>query len=280
MVVRNARADEPTRRTSASPPAPWLWRTLMAVDQGLVSLTGELSVTSDLPVSLRGRPVLFAANHIGVFDAFVLLAACRRLGIAPRFMIAGGMLDAPVMGPALRACGHIRVDRRSQDVVTAFGRAVDALRQAGVPLLAYPEGRISREPGLWPERGKTGVARIALASGVPVVPISQWGAHEAAYWGTEVVSGWPDFAPVAGSWVRSAAARGTSRRRRFRVHFGAPVDLSGLVAGRAGDARRAHERIMRAITSGLAPLRADEPDVPAFHDPTRPTDSPRSPWRP
>ncbi len=36
---------------------------------------------------------------------------------------------------------------------------------------------------------------------------------------------------------------------------------------------------MRAITAGLVPLRPDEPDVPRFHDPTRPTDS-RSPWRP
>jgi len=73
--------------------------------------------------------------------------------------------------------------------------------------------------------------------------------------------------------------RNTVRRRPvFRVHFGDPVDLSGLRADKPGDAVRAHQRIMRAITAGLVTLRVDEPDLPRFHDPTRPTDT-RSPWR-
>ena len=50
-------------------------------------------------------------------------------------------------------------------------------------------------------------------------------------------------------------------------------------AERPGDAMRAHKRIMQAITDRLVPLRADEPDTPRFHDPTRPTDT-VSPWRP
>ncbi|HEY0805062.1 MAG TPA: 1-acyl-sn-glycerol-3-phosphate acyltransferase, partial [Pseudonocardiaceae bacterium] len=114
----------------------------------------------------------------------------------------------------------------------------------------------------------------ALAADIPVVPVSQWGAHESAYWGTAVVAGWADFKPVATSWLRSLG-----RRPTFRVHFGAPVDLGGLAADRPGDAVRARDRIMRAITDGLVPLRRDEPDVPRFYDPTRPTDS-RSPWWP
>jgi 1-acyl-sn-glycerol-3-phosphate acyltransferase len=159
-------------------------------------------------------------------------------------------------------------------VIEAFYTAVDALRTGRVAVLVYPEGRISHDPGLWPERGKSGTARLALAAGIPVVPVSQWGAHESAYWGTEVVTGWADFKPVATSWLRSLG-----RRPTFRVHFGAPVDLGGLAADRPGDAVRARDRIMRAVTDGLVSLRRDEPDVPRFHDPTRPTDS-RSPWRP
>ncbi|WP_223199035.1 lysophospholipid acyltransferase family protein [Solihabitans fulvus] len=275
MVALKTGGYESTRRSHPVSSTPLLWRTLAAIDEGMVGLTGRLEVTSDLPATLRGRPMVLAANHIGVFDAFVLIAACRRLGFAPRFMIAAGMLDAPIMGPALTACGHLRVDRGKATAAEAFDRAVTALRGGGAPVLAYPEGRISHEPGLWPERGKTGVARIALAAGVPVVPISQWGAHEAVWWGTETVDGWADFAPLAASWLRSVRDR-----PRFRVHFGAPVDLGGLTAGTPGDAVRAHERIMRSIAGGLAPLRADEPDGPRFHDPTRPTDGRRSPWRP
>jgi 1-acyl-sn-glycerol-3-phosphate acyltransferase len=273
MVALTSDTDEPTRRNGPDS-TPLLWQVLTTLDTGFVALAGRLEVTGTVSKQLRGKPLLLAANHIGVFDAFVLIAACRRLGIEPRFLIAGGIMDAPIAGHALRASGHLRVDRGKLSVVEAFGNAVRALRAGGDPILVYPEGRISHEPGLWPERGKSGVARLALAAEVPVVPISQWGAHEAAYWGTETVGGWADFQPVAASWLR-----GVLRRPTFRVHFGEPVDLSGLAEDRPGDAVRARDRIMRAITDGLIPLRTGEPDEPAFHDPTRPTDG-HSPWRP
>ncbi len=247
---------------------------MLALDDGLVALAGRLRVTGAVSATLRDRPVLFAANHIGVFDAFVLMAACRRIGLAPRFMLAGGLLDAPVLGTALRASGHLRVDRGSASAVTQFAEAAEALRTARSPIVVYPEGRISHDPGLWPERGKTGAARLALTAGVPVVPISQWGAHEAVYWGTETVRGAADLVPLARSGLTSPL-----RRPTFRVHFGEPVDLSPYEGGRPGDAVRAHAAIMRAITAGLVPLRTAEPDRPRFHDPTRPTDG-HSPWRP
>jgi 1-acyl-sn-glycerol-3-phosphate acyltransferase len=253
---------------------PLLWRVLTAVDQGVVGLSGRLEVTGDIPADLRGRPLLLASNHIGNLDPFVLIAACRRIGVAPRFLLAGGLLDAPVLGPLLRASGHLRVDRAAADVGEAYHRTVEALRRGGDPIAMYPEGRISLDPGLWPERGKTGAARLALSGGIPVVPVSQWGAHEAVYWGNTHVGGWADAKPYLTSYVR-----GLRKRPTFKVHFGKPVDLSGLEDGKPGDARRAHERIMRAITAGLVPLRIDEPDLPKFHDPTRPTTG-KSPWRP
>lgn len=273
MVALTLDGNEPTRR-DGSDSTPLIWQVLTTLDSAFVALSGRLSVTGTLPRELHGKPMLLAANHIGVFDAFVLVAACHKLGVEPRFLIAGGIMDAPVVGPALRASGHLRVDRGKSTVVEAFERAVHAMRSSTDPILVYPEGRISHEPGLWPERGKSGVARLALAAEVPVIPISQWGAHEAAYWGTETVNGWADFQPVASSYLR-----GVLRRPTFRVHFGAPVDLSGLSVARAGDAVRARDRIMRAITDGLIPLRPNEPDEPDFYDPTRPTDG-HSPWRP
>ncbi|MGH3625308.1 MAG: lysophospholipid acyltransferase family protein [Sciscionella sp.] len=271
MVACDARPDGP-RHWAQWAEVPRIWRTILAMDRSLVGLLGQLEITGSVSERLRQSPLLLTANHIGVFDAFVLMAACRQIGIAPRFLLTGGLLDAPVLGPALKASGHIRVDRGKENVADAFGRAVAALNSSAVPLLVYPEGRISRDVGLWPERGKTGAARMALASGAPVVPISQWGAHEAVYWGTETVHGWADVKPLLTSGVGSIA-----RRPRFAVHFGDPVGLDDLTADRPGDAVRAHARIMRAITGGLRTLRQDEPDTPRFHDPTRPTDT-RSPW--
>jgi 1-acyl-sn-glycerol-3-phosphate acyltransferase len=247
---------------------------MLEIDKRVVSMVGKLEISGSVPDELRKRPLVMAANHIGVFDALVLMKACYQIGIAPRFMLAGGLLDTPVLGWGLRESGHLRVERGKATVLESFANAVESLKQADAPLLVYPEGRISHDPGLWPERGKTGVARIALAANAPVIPISQWGAHEAAYWGTETVSGWSDVKPVLFSFMRAMR-----RRPTFKVHFGDAVDLSDLSATKVGDAVRAHKRIMQAITDNLAGLRPDEPDVPKFHDPTRPTDT-RSPWRP
>jgi 1-acyl-sn-glycerol-3-phosphate acyltransferase len=247
---------------------------LAAVDRGFVRMVGRIEITGRFPDELRGRSVLVAANHIGMFDPFVLVAVSAKLGVPLRFMLTAGLLDAPVIGFFLRRAGHVRVDRGKSNVIEAFERAVERLREAKIPLLVYPEGRVSHDPGLWPERGKTGVARMALAGNVPVVTISQWGAHEAVYWGTETVTKPADFKPLVTSFGRALVNRPT-----FRVHFGEQVDLSDLSADRPGDAMRAHKRIMQAITDGLVPLRQGELDKPRFHDPTRPTDA-VSPWRP
>lgn len=246
----------------------------MAVNRAVVELSGRLEVTGTVPTRLRSSGVLLAPNHIGNFDPMVLTAACHRLGVAPVFLLAGGILDVPAVGHALRASGHIRVDRRKQSIIEAFDVAVQRLRTDPAPMICYPEGRIGHEVGLWPERGKTGVARMALTAGVPVIPVSQWGAHESMIYGCDVVTGVGDVARMFWSYVESLP-----RRPRLRVHFGEPVSLDGLAADRVGDARRAHERIMRAITAGLVPLRAAEPHAPRFLDTTRPTET-RSPWRP
>jgi 1-acyl-sn-glycerol-3-phosphate acyltransferase len=274
MVAPYRRQDEPTRRTGVAEPHPPDWRMITKLDRGIVRLVGNLEITGSFPAELRGRPVLVAANHIGMFDPMVLVAVAAKIGLPLRFMLTAGLLDAPVAGFFLRRAGHLRVDRGKSNVADAFGRAVETLRTARFPLLVYPEGRVSHDPGLWPERGKTGVARMALGGDVPVVTISQWGAHEAMYWGTQTVTKPADFLPLLTSFGRAMLDR-----RTFRVHLGPRVDLADLSADRPGDAMRAHKRIMQAITDGLVPLRRDEPDLPRFHDPTRPTDT-RSPWRP
>ncbi|MGH3876634.1 MAG: lysophospholipid acyltransferase family protein [Actinophytocola sp.] len=274
MVALFRRPTESTRREDRPERVSPAWRAMTFVDRGFVRMVGRVEVTGTIPPEMRGRPGLIAANHIGMFDPFVLTAVLRENGINPRFLLTAGLLDAPVVGWGLKQGGSIRVDRGKTNVVEAFDRVKTALRSASGPVLVYPEGRISHDPGLWPERGKTGVARVALAAKVPVMTISQWGAHEALYWGKDRVSNWRDLLPLLGSWLRAVRDRPV-----FKVHFGPIVDLSDLSASTPGDAVRAHKRIMQAITDQLVPLRADEPDTPRFHDPTRPLDS-YSPWRP
>jgi 1-acyl-sn-glycerol-3-phosphate acyltransferase len=223
---------------------------------------GRLRVTGDLPPELRGTPVLMASNHIGNFDPIVLVAAMRTRRIAPRLMATAGLFRAPVVGPVLTACGHIPVNRRSASAADALHEAQDALA-AGAVVALYPEGRIGLDPGMWPERGKTGVARLALHTGATVVPVAQWGAHEIlAYHGY-------------GAMLRSLLGA-IVRRPVLRVHFGPPVDLSDLSAGTTGAALRATERIMAAVSDALEPLRVDQPRLPRYVDRTRPVSTART----
>jgi 1-acyl-sn-glycerol-3-phosphate acyltransferase len=236
--------------------APLLWRFLLALSRVVVFAVGRLRVTGDLSGPLRDGPVLFAINHIGPFDPIAFVAASRVRRLTPRLMATGGLFRAPIVGAMMRHCGHIRVNRRQADVANALVDVTDALAQ-GSHVAGYPEGRITLDPGMWPERGKTGMARVALQTGVPVVPVVQWGAHEVTAWG-----GW---GPMAATTLRSLF-----RRPVVRVHFGEPVDLSDLVDGVPGAAQRATDRIIDALAEQLEPLRVDEPRLPRWVDPVRP----------
>jgi 1-acyl-sn-glycerol-3-phosphate acyltransferase len=235
---------------------PRMWRVLLGVARLVIMPVARLRVTGDVPADLRSGPIILAVNHIGPFDPIAITAACRVIRLAPRLMATGGLFRAPVVGAAMRAAGHIRINRRQADVALAVDDVAAALA-AGSHVLGYPEGRITLDPGMWPERGKTGMARVALATGAPVVAVAQWGAHEVAAWG--------GFGPT----VR-ALCRALVRRPVVRVHFGRQVDLSGIDAGVPGAAQRATDRIIDAITEELRPLRVDEPRLPRYIDPVRP----------
>jgi 1-acyl-sn-glycerol-3-phosphate acyltransferase len=235
---------------------PPLWRFVLRLAAVVVPLVCRLRVTTSMPYHLVRGPLILAGNHIGTFDPMAMAAACARMRIAPRMMATGGLFRAPVIGPLMRAAGHIPVDRGRESVRNAVPDAAAALA-AGSTVFIYPEGRIGLHPGMWPERPRTGIARVALATGAPVVPVAIWGSHEVIAY-----HGWPVMIRMLLSSLW--------RRPVVRVHFGAPVELRDLRAGAVGHAQRASDRIMDAITTELAGLRTDEPGLPRYHDHTRP----------
>jgi 1-acyl-sn-glycerol-3-phosphate acyltransferase len=241
----------------AAAPPWWLWRFLLRNFSWLVSIFGRVEVTGSIPEELRDGPLLFAANHIGDFDPFVVAVALHKVGVVPRIMATGGIISAPVLGPLLEPTGAIRVERGTELARHAVRVTEVALVQGG-HVVAYPEGRVGLTADGWPERGRTGMARLALGLGVPVIPVSQWGAHEVLQYGND----WGKLRTLI---------RAVVRRPALRVHVGPPVTLDDLRMGRVGDANRARYRIAAALTRGLVPLRADERNRPSFTDPTRPT---------
>jgi 1-acyl-sn-glycerol-3-phosphate acyltransferase len=262
-LAGQVKPDDPdwfARELAIAAAPPWrVWTFMLEHFSWLVSLIGRVEVTGEIPAELRRGPLLLAANHIGDFDPFVIAVALYRAGVVPRIMATGGILAAPIAGPLLERTGGIRVERGTELARHAL-RVTEVALAHGGHIVAYPEGRVGLAPDFYPERGRTGMARLALGVGVPVIPVSQWGAHEVLQYGND----WGKLRTFLGAIVRRPA---------LRVHVGPPVRLDDLQLGRVGDANRARMRIAAAITRGLVPLRAGEEAAPRFTDPTRPTTS-------
>ncbi len=120
--------------------------------------------------------VILAANHLSWADPFTLGHFVYLAGRIPRFMAKESLFRAPVIGRVVRGANQIPVHRGTSDASAALRDAVQALRD-GEAVLIYPEGTITRDPDDWPMHPRTGVARLALMSGAPIVPIAQWGAQ-------------------------------------------------------------------------------------------------------
>lgn len=185
------------------------------------------------------------ANHVSEIDPLMVGEFLIDAGRPPRFLAKKELFRKPPMKWIVEGAKQIPVDRRSSDAAQALTAAVDALK-TGECVLIYPEGSATRDPELWPMRARTGVARLALLSGAPVVPIAQWGPQEILPYRARR----PKLFP----------------RRTMRVVAGPPVDLAEY-AGKPVTAellRAATDRIMHAVADLLAGLRGGTPPLTFF----------------
>ncbi len=119
-------------------------------------------------------PALLAVNHISLTDppAVGYLADLR--GREARFLATSGLFRYPLLAGLLRRMGQIPVERATSRAAASLEPAAAALG-AGEVVVIFPEGGLSAD--LDPGRGRTGVARLARAAGVPVIPVGIWGTH-------------------------------------------------------------------------------------------------------
>jgi putative phosphoserine phosphatase/1-acylglycerol-3-phosphate O-acyltransferase len=134
-----------------------------------------------------------------------------------------------VLGSFVRSIGTIEVDR-GNDTTTALDAAARAL-EAGELVALMPQGTIPRGPDFFDPvlTGRTGAARLAAATGAPVVPVGLWG--------TERV------------WPRSSKVPKLLTLNPPRVQ----VRVGDAVGGLTGRAPADTKRIMRAIVDLLPP---------------------------
>jgi 1-acyl-sn-glycerol-3-phosphate acyltransferase len=167
-------------------------------------------VTGAGHVPASGGAIL-AANHLSVVDSvFLPLMMDRPVTFSAKseYFTASGPA-ARLWAAYLKATNQLQMDRDGPRAAQDTLEAALALLQAGNLFGIYPEGTRSPDGRLY--RGKTGVARMALTAGVPVIPVAMLNADEI-----------------------QPPGRIRPKVMRARMRFGAPLDFSRF-AGRAGD---------------------------------------------
>lgn len=154
---------------------------------------------------------ILASNHLAVADSFFLPLVVRRrvTFLAKREYFTTPGLRGWFKRQFFSASGQVPIDRSSGSAAQAALDTGVRLLTAGNLLGIYPEGTRSPDGRLY--KGKTGVARMALQAGVPVIPVAMVGTDKVSPRGTKM-------------W----------RPHRVEVRFGAPLDFSRY-AGLAGD---------------------------------------------
>ena len=200
-------------------------------------IRNKWSGTENIP---KKGGVIFAPNHLSYVDWGTDALFFQANGRYPTFLIKDGAFKVKGIGPFLYKAGQLPVHRGRADAGLVLKEAEKRLAE-GAAVIFYPEGTATRDPELWPMVAKTGVARLALTSGAPVIPIAHWGTQDILPYGSKKVKLFP-------------------RRPCVRI-AGKPVDLSGGPAStpRRGRCAPPPKRSWAGVTALVAELRAQEP---------------------
>ncbi|MGE2817378.1 lysophospholipid acyltransferase family protein [Mycobacterium heidelbergense] len=189
----------------------WYWLFKYVLLGPLLSLLGRPKIEGLEHVPSSG-PVILASNHLAVMDSFFLPLVVRRriTFLAKSEYFTGTGLKGWLSRWFFTAVGQVPIDRSSADAAQAALNTAEHVLSQGKLLGMYPEGTRSPDGRLY--KGKTGLARLALQTGVPVIPV--------AMIGTNVVN------PPGTTMLRFG---------KVTVRFGKPMDFSrfeGLAGNR------------------------------------------------
>jgi 1-acyl-sn-glycerol-3-phosphate acyltransferase len=183
-------------------------------------------------------PALIACNHASYLDPLVNAYAVVRAGRRPRFLAKDDLFRAFGIRWAMKGTRQIPVARGTGDQSPL--RNAEAALGASQVVVVYPEGTVTRRPDGLPMEGKTGTVRLALAAGVPIVPMVSWGS--APVWQK---SGPGSLRPGRPVWVRA----------------GDPIDVvaSGVEVDDHEGVRRLTAELMERLTAEVEALRVSYP---------------------
>ena len=146
-----------------------------------------------------GEPHIFASNHLSWFDVPALAKVLPRY----KFVAKAELFKVPIFGPAMRSVGMIEIQRENRKAAFgAYDVAAERIR-AGNSVVVFPEGTRGYAYPLRPF--KKGPFVLAIAAGVPIVPI--------------IVHGTIEIMPKGSPWVHPGT---------IDIHLLEPVTTAGV----------------------------------------------------
>jgi 1-acyl-sn-glycerol-3-phosphate acyltransferase len=191
----------------------------------ILSAAGTPVVAEGLEHIPRNQPVLYAANHSSMFDIWALLAT---LPGSIRFVAKKELFRIPLLGGAMRAAGHIAIDRAAhKKAFAAYDEAARMIREGTSSPVVFPEGTRSRTGELLPF--KNAPFGLAIAAQVPIVPVYVHRTFQIL---------------PKGAW--------RLRSQPIRLLVGPPIPTAGL---RADDRERLRDEVRAAMVALQAKAR-------------------------
>lgn len=180
----------------------WYWLFKYVLLGPLLALIGRPKVEGLENIPDEGA-VILASNHLAVMDSFYLPLVVRRriTFLAKSEYFTGTGIKGWFTRWFYTAVGQVPIDRTDADAAQAALTTAERILKDGKLLGIYPEGTRSPDGRLY--KGKTGLARLALHTGVPVIPVAMIGTNVVNPPGTKML-----------------------RFGRVTVRFGKPMDFS------------------------------------------------------
>jgi len=166
----------------------------------------------------RDQPIMYVSNHSSMFDIWALFAT---LPGSVRFVAKRELFRIPLLGPAMRAAGHIPIDRTARKSAFAAYDEATRLIQLGISPVVFAEGTRSPTGELLPF--KNAPFGLAIAAQVPIVPLYVHNTFE----------------------ILPKGAR-RLRPRPIRLLVGAPIQTAGLTLE---DRTRLRDEVRAAIVA-------------------------------
>ena len=136
--------------------------------------------TALIPVEVRGREhivrgesYIFAANHQGAFDIFLI---CGYLNVPFRWMMKRALEKVPFLGWGCKHAGYVFVDKSNPGAVRRTYRQAEQILLSGTNLMMFPEGSRSADGRMMPFR--KGAFMLAEEMKMPVIPMTINGSYD------------------------------------------------------------------------------------------------------